>query len=61
MSTDEMLDAMATVMFYATCWHARAKGSTTFFVGRTPREAMQHALGLVDLRAQADAPNADLF
>lgn len=63
MPTDELLAKMASVLFFGSCWHARAAGATTFFVGQTPREAMEHALGLVDRKAQAEAEslNADLF
>ena len=45
MTTDQLLERTAALLFFGGQWHARARDSNTFAVGATPREAMERALG----------------
>lgn len=45
MTTDDMLQRIATLLHYQGQWQARAIGSDVFHRGATPREAMERALG----------------
>ena len=44
LTTDEMLENIASLLHFGGMWHARAAGSTKFATGSTPREALERAL-----------------
>lgn len=44
MTTDEMLQRIATLLHFDGRWHARASGQQRFYTANTPREAMEGAL-----------------
>ena len=46
MTTDELLSQMAALLKHGDNWQARAFGRDFFAKGKTPREAMERALGL---------------
>lgn len=58
MTTEELLLKMGAVIWdgHAGLWFARATGCTQFAKAKTPREAMEAALVMLD-----PMPNADLF
>lgn len=48
MTIDELLAEIATLLWdeHNQRWNARARGSTVFCRGATPREAMERAVGV---------------
>ena len=46
MTTDELISQMAAVLKFGDSWKARAFGRDSFAGGKTPRQAMERALGL---------------
>lgn len=46
MTTDELILQMAALLKHGDNWQARAFGRDFFAKGKTPREAMERALGL---------------
>lgn len=46
MTTDELISQMAAVLQFGDSWKARAFGRDSFAGGKTPRQAMERALGL---------------
>lgn len=69
MTTDELLLQMAALLKHGDNWQARAFGRDFFAKGKTPREAMERALGLGSMVenhwagkiAVKAEPNDDLF
>lgn len=61
MTTDDLLEHMATVLWFNGVWNARARGSNAFVEDPTARGAMLAALGLTDDPVTDELPNADLF
>lgn len=63
-TTDEMLEQAATLLFFNGVWHARLRGGASKFAqGATPREALVAVINgeTQKVERKPDVPNSDLF